>query len=75
MSAHREAFATAQTKLVEFWNDNHPPGTEVDVTKDNGDVVRTKTRSEAWLLGGPIAVVMVEGISGGYQLDRISAIK
>lgn len=75
MSAHRESNAAAQEKLVELWNQNYPPGTEVDVRRDNGETLRTKTRSAAWLLGGPIAVVEVEGIAGGYLLDRVTAIQ
>ncbi|WP_205522813.1 hypothetical protein [Myxococcus eversor] len=49
----------------------HPIGTQVVVTRDNGEEVRTKTRSEPWVLGGHSAVIMVEGISGGYSLERV----
>lgn len=49
-----------------------PVGTEVQVLKDNGDVVATKTRSLPWKLGGHTWVVMLEGISGCYDLARVS---
>lgn len=41
-----------QQELVDAWNSHRPVGTEVDVRLDNGAISRTKTRSEAWLLGG-----------------------
>jgi hypothetical protein len=58
---------------VNRWNKNHPPETPVVLTKDDGSEVETKTRSGAWLLGGHTAVVMVEGISGCYLLERVRA--
>ena len=39
--------------------------------RDNGDLTRTKTRSEAELLGGHTPVVWLEGIVGAYALDRV----
>ena len=68
-----------QEKLVEEWKDV-PEGTDVIVTKDLGEQVRTKTRSLPWLLGGSsrgpghTAVIMVEGISGCYLLERIKKV-
>jgi hypothetical protein len=61
--------------LVEEWNRNRPAGTEVDVALDDGRVVRTRTRSEAWLLGDHSPVVMLEStperrFSGGFALER-----
>lgn len=47
-------------------------GTPVNVRKDNGDIFETKTRSEPWQLGHGDWVVSVEGISGGYDLERVS---
>lgn len=54
----------------ESWNRANPVGTTVDVARDNGTVERTRTRSEAYILSGHSAVVMLEGISGCYLLDR-----
>jgi hypothetical protein len=72
-----------QLKLVETWKDV-PEGTPVIVTKDLGEEFHTKTRSGPWMLGansrdpsdrtydpGHTAVIMVEGISGGYSLERV----
>ena len=59
---------------VENWNAMYPVGTSVNLTNDMGETEETKTRSEAWVLGGHTAVVLVEGRSGGYLLDRIKPI-
>lgn len=56
------------------WNRQHAIGTEVDVRKDLGDVVRTKTRSAAQVLSGHTAVIWLEGISGCYLLERVTAL-
>lgn len=53
------------------WNANHKPGTGVIVKLDGGELKYTKTRSEAWELGHGQPVVMLEGISGGYDLARV----
>lgn len=66
----------AELRLMEQWKDV-PIGTEVIVTKDLGEKVHTKTRSAPWLLGtssrgpGHTAVIMLEGISGCYSLERV----
>jgi hypothetical protein len=62
--------SVVQTRLVEAWKDV-AEGTDVVVTKDRGEQFQTKTRSAPWLLGGHTAVIMVEGISGCYSLERI----
>lgn len=66
----------AMKRLFEEWK-NVPEGTPVVVTKDDGTELSTKTRSVAWMLGassqhpGHTAVIMVDGISGGYGLWRV----
>lgn len=57
--------------VTEF-NEANPVGTAVNVRKDNGDIFRTVTRSAAWVMGGHTAMVLVEGISGGYMLERVT---
>ena len=49
--AHRERESRAKhaARLVELWKDV-PTGTDVDVRKDDGEVVRTKTRSGCYSL-------------------------
>ena len=64
-----------QADAVEAWNKKHPEGTDVSVRRDDGTATVTKTRSPAWLLGGHTAVVMVDGIAGGYLLERVSPIR
>lgn len=60
----------AEKADVENWNAKYPVGTEVRVMRDRGGPVVTKTCSEAWMLSGHTAVVMLDGISGCYCLDR-----
>ena len=67
-----------QVKLVDDWNKNHPViGIDVIVKKDDETEQSTKTRSAAWMLGatgdypGHTAVILLEGISGCYALDRV----
>lgn len=75
-----------QLKLAEEWKDV-PEGTPVILTKDDGSEFYTKTRSGPWMLGadsrdpddpthspGHTAVIMVEGISGGYSLERVKKV-
>jgi hypothetical protein len=56
------------------WNTKHRIGTLVEVRLDGGSLKETKTRSEAWVMGGHSAVVMLEGIAGGYSLRRVRAL-
>ena len=57
--------------MVQEWNERYPPGTPVQLTNDDDVIEETKTRSPAWLLGSGHPVVMVEGRTGGYSLERI----
>ena len=61
--------AAAQQRQVDAWT--HPIGTPVAVRRDSGTVLETVTTSPAWLLGGHTAVIMVDGISGAYLLERV----
>jgi hypothetical protein len=66
----------AHLELVEKWK-HVPKGTPVVVTRDDGSEFKTKTRSIPWMLGascrsgGHTAVILVEGLSGGYGLWRV----
>jgi len=56
--------------MVNLWNEQYPEGTPVIVTRDNGDKLRTITRSVAWsMCGSP--VISVVGITGCYSLERV----
>lgn len=59
-----------QQGIVTSWA-NVPVGTSVVVTLDDGTEKHTKTRSEAFLLGGHSACIQLEGISGCYSLERV----
>ena len=58
--------------MVDSWNAHWRAGTVVRVLLDDGSFRRTKTRSGAWLVPGPAAFVLVEGIGGGYNLLRVA---
>ena len=64
----------AEEAKVRSWNDKYPVGQLVDVERDNGDKVRTRTRNEATMMCGS-AMGWFEGISGCYMLDRATAIE
>lgn len=49
-----------------------PIGTPVTVRRDNGEILQTITRSSPWKIGGHTWVILVEGISGGYALERVT---
>ena len=69
-----EKEADRQTALIGEFNTANQIGIEVDVKKDDGSIVRTKTRSKAWLMGGHTAMILLEGISGGYMLQRVTVV-
>lgn len=72
MRWQRPTAAQTTVRLVELdaWNVAHPIGTAVEVTRDDGSLFESKTRSAAWLIGS-VPVVQVEGISGCYALSRV----
>ncbi|HGO6128480.1 TPA: hypothetical protein ACK3RK_007065 [Burkholderia cepacia] len=61
-------------RAVTDWNRQHGVGAFVKYHRiiGEGEGVATKTRSEAWVLSGHTAVVMVEGVSGCVALDAIT---
>lgn len=60
---------------VDAWNSAHKVGADVDLLKDSGEVVRTRTTAAAQVLSGHSAVVWLEGISGCYLLSRCTPVK
>jgi hypothetical protein len=65
---------TSLQKIVDKFNEAHECPCEVEVTLDFGEVITTKTRKNAHLLGGHTPVIWLEGISGCYRLDRVRPI-
>lgn len=74
--AERQAQATAklQAKCDKF-NAAHQVGASVSVKLDSGEVRETVTNSEAQVMGGHTAVIWLDGISGCYDLDRVTSLK
>lgn len=61
----------ATAARVNAWNNAVPEGSDVLVVKDDGQIAVSRTKGPAWLLGGHTAVVGVQGIGGGYSLERV----
>lgn len=59
-------------RAVDDWNYENDVGCKVVVSLDNGQQKETTTTSEAVVLEGHSAVIMLEDISGCYRLDRVS---
>lgn len=64
----------SEQEQVDAWNGDNQTGVIVDVRRDNGDVLRTRTRSSAQMLSGHSAVIWVKGIAGCYKLDRVTRV-
>jgi hypothetical protein len=64
-----------QRRKMDSFNRRAPLGTLVEVTRDDGRKERRKVRSEAWMLAGHTAVVMLDGIRGGFALERCRILK
>lgn len=74
MNAIQKRRALVQEKIAHAWNAAHPIGTPVTryrLVDPLEDPVETKTRSEAWLMGGHTAMVMVDGIAGGVLVESL----
>ena len=59
---------------VSNWNESMPVGSKVTryaLIKPLRMGKDTKTRSEAWVMGGHSVMVMVEGVSGGVLLESV----
>lgn len=70
-SREKELASVQAHAVCAAWNDHTPEGSDVELIDDLGDRHRTRTRSVAWVIGGGVPVVMVEGRSGGYLLSRL----
>lgn len=64
----------SEQKKVDQWNARYPIGQSVDLLKDGGEIMRTKTRSAAAILSGHTAVIWLENVSGCYIIDRVTAV-
>lgn len=60
---------------VTRFNDAHPIGSPVNVKLDSGAVKRTTVRFPATVSSSGHAVVWLNGISGYYLTDRVTAAK
>lgn len=59
---------------AKHWNETYPVGTPVTRYKlidPLREGTETKTRGEAWVMGGHSVMVMVEGVSGGVLVESV----
>ncbi|NHQ93354.1 hypothetical protein [Janthinobacterium lividum] len=70
----RKSAAQLQAVCDKF-NATHLVGTAVSVKLDSGEVRDTVTTSEAQVLSGHTPVIWLEGISGCYDLEHVTALK
>ncbi|MGK5050726.1 hypothetical protein [Janthinobacterium sp. RB2P8] len=74
--AERQAQATAKLQAAcDKFNAAHQVGAAVSVELDGGEFRETITVSEAQVLSGHTAVIWLDGISGCYDLERVTALK
>lgn len=70
----RRPDTAALQQQCDRFNAHYPVGQVVTLRKDSGDGFATVTRSRAEVLSGHSAVIWLEGVSGCYQLDRVTPI-
>ena len=70
----RKSAAQLQAACDKF-NAAHQVGASVSVKLDSGEVRETVTNSEAQVMGGHSAVIWLDGVSGCYDLERVTALK
>ncbi|HEY6950146.1 MAG TPA: hypothetical protein VI146_06010 [Nitrososphaeraceae archaeon] len=58
-------------KKVDEFNIKYPVGTDVYLTKDNGEIMQTKVKYPASVMGNHSAIGWFENVIGCYSLDRI----
>lgn len=57
---------------VTAWNRAHPAGTQVMLMLDDGRARLTRTRSLAWELADGTPMVLLDGLTGGWLLSRVT---
>lgn len=64
-----------EAAAVKRWNENHFIGERVSVLVDDRSTIQTITKSDAWLMRGHSAMILVDGIVGAYSLGRVKPLK
>lgn len=66
-----QRIVNSRTLSADEWNRRFPHPIDVTLVLDDRSTLQTKTRGQAWEIADGIAVVCVEGKSGGYRLNRV----
>lgn len=76
MSRRPARKSAAQLQAVcDKFNAAHQVGAAVSVLLDGGEVRETVTTSHAQVMGSHTAVIWLDGISGCYDLERVTPAK
>jgi hypothetical protein len=59
------------TEAVKAFNKLYPIGTLMILVDDMGVEHKRKLVSEAWIIGNHSAIAKFEGLSGGYNINRV----
>ena len=73
MSTYRKPDIQKLQAACDKFNDAHKVGAAVTVLLDSDELRQTVTTSEAQVLSGHSAVIWLKGVSGCYELDRVTA--
>jgi hypothetical protein len=72
MKRPRQPSLAELTRHCDAWNALYPIGTPVTVLRDLGREIKTRTRSHAQVLSNHSAVIWLDGLTGCYDLGRVS---
>lgn len=75
MSSYRKPDAKKLQAACDKFNAAHQVGAAVSVQLDGGEIRETVTTSEAQVLSGHTAVIWLDGVSGCYDLERVTPLK
>lgn len=73
MRKFRRPDSLALQQQCDQFNARYPVGQRVIVRLDSGEGKDTITRGPAYVLSGHSAVIALQGVSGCYLLDRVTA--
>ena len=60
---------------IQTWNELFPLKSPCLLRLDDGSEIETRVRSEAWALGDGTVVVKMEGMAGGWRIDRVKMLE
>ncbi len=74
MNRYKHPSTVEMQREIEIFNRGVAEGSPVTYKRDSGEILRTTTRSAAFILSGHTPVIFVFGISGCVALNRVTPI-